>query len=115
MQHTDDIDPAIERQVEDNVPPERKTAYAWRQFVAGTTHHRLHCEYPELLVEAIYPAICRGDTVIGNVVPDFEDIRLGEGPPRDPRHSSGRGPGNASSARRSLQRIGIPGFARTAG
>lgn len=76
MQHTDDIDPAIERQVEDNVPPERKTAYAWRQFVAGTTHHRLHCEYLEPLVEAIYPAICRGDTVIGNVVPDFEDIRL---------------------------------------
>ena len=57
MQHSDYIDPVIERHVENNVAPERKTAHAQRQFVAGTAHHRLRRHYPELFVEVIHPAI----------------------------------------------------------
>ena len=57
MQHADDIDPIIKRYIENNVPAERKTAHACRQFVAGTAHHRLRRHYPELFVEVIHPAI----------------------------------------------------------
>ncbi len=46
MQHTDDIDAVIARHGESNVPPDRKTAHARRQFVAGTAHHRLRRQLP---------------------------------------------------------------------
>ncbi len=41
MQHAHDIDPVVEWQLENNVAPYRKTAHTGRQFLAGTTHHRL--------------------------------------------------------------------------
>lgn len=111
MQHANDIDPFIDRHVEDNVPTKWKTAHAWRQFVPCTTHLRLCRQHPELPVELIHPAIGGGRNVIGDVVPDFQGVGLCKRPPRYLRHSSDCRFGNSSDARFVLDGFGIPGFA----
>ena len=115
MQHTDDIDPVITRYVENNVTPNWKAAHTWRQFVAGSAQLRLRSQHLELRVELVHPAIGGGRIVVGNEVPDFQDIGLCKRPSPDMRHSSSRRFGCSSGARFALDHIGIPGFARPAG
>ena len=115
MQHTDNIDSVIKRQVENNVAPNWKAAHARRQFVAGTAHHWLRRQHPELRIELIDPAIGGSRIVVGDLIPDFQDIGLCKRPPRYMRHSSDRRLGGSSGARFKLDRFGIPGFTRPAG
>ena len=115
MQHAHDIDPVVEWQVENNVASDRKTAHTGRQLLAGTTHHRLRCQQPELLVDVIHPAIGGGGTVVGDEVSDLEDVGLRERSTRHPWHSAPRRPVRPPSTRHAFERFGIPGLARPAG
>ena len=115
MQHTDYIDSVIQRDVENNLTPNWKAAHTRREFVAGTAHHWLRRQHPELRIELIHPAIGGGRIVVSDVIPDFQDIGLCKRPSRYMRHSSNRRLGGSSGLRFTLDRFGIPGLARPAG
>ena len=55
------------------------------------------------------------DPVVGDEVPDLEDVGLREGSTRHPWHSAPRRPVRPASTRLAFERFGIPGLARPAG
>lgn len=89
-------------------------AHAWRQFLASAVYHGLRHQHPELLVEAVHPAISGGKTVVGDVVPDFESVGLSKRSLCNLRHLHSRWLGGSTGECFSFDSPGIPGFARAA-
>jgi len=74
VQHSHDIDAAIDRRVDDDVSPEREAAYIGGQLVPRPAHQRLCRDELELLVQLVDPPIDLIQAVFSDVIPDVEDV-----------------------------------------
>lgn len=79
MQNPHDLNPTGNGEIEDDVTPHRKAAQTIGQLVQSSADAGLLRQHLELLVDHIDERIGMGVAVIGDELPDFNQISLGAG------------------------------------
>jgi len=74
VQHANNRDAIRYDLIEDHIPSERKTSYARSQFLTTAAEHRLLEQEMELRVRIINEGVRSFDIVIGDLVPNLDQI-----------------------------------------
>jgi hypothetical protein len=86
MRYPYDVDTAVVRHGEKDMATERETARTAPEFVACSGHEWLCRQKPQFLFKPGGPTVSSLEAVVGDAVPDSEDVRLGQRAAGDARH-----------------------------